>query len=319
MSYTLFNSVPTPAGLATNGPDTFGVVFTSLLPGNVIGVMFYKTVLNTGTHIGNLWSIGGSNLAQVTFTGETASGWQYMPFASPYPIVANTQYVISHTNSGVNYGYLSPSPAQVVGTVFGNPLGTPAINTYNRYHIGAGVVFPSTDGGIYYYMADVVLDNVVVPSVIRDVTGEQCVVGALQGVSIGSMTSIHGDTFDRHLQVGVREELVDGYPSPPCLALDIPGMWRFKWSVLPGARSITLWVRQVSNVSGKRPTLIVKANVAIGVVADLTSTAPSGTGWVQFPVTNITAPTAGFLWVELHNNDTDNFNSTAYFDHRLVT
>ncbi len=312
MSYNLFGNSTPSNPLNAAGLNTIGTVFTSLLSGNILGVRFYKSASNTGTHVGILWDIAGTNLAQVTFTGETASGWQYMPFGSPYAILANTQYVISYSFNG-NYSYNAGAPA-IVGNVFGNPLGAPT----NFGRSVSGSAFP-TNVQPNSFMVDGVLDNVVVPSGIRDVTGEQCVVGALQGVSIGSMTSIHGDTFDRHLQVGVREELVDGYPSPPCLALDIPGMWRFKWSVLPGARSITLWVRQVSNVSGKRPTLIVKANVAIGVVADLTSTAPSGTGWVQFPVTNITAPTAGFLWVELHNNDTDNFNSTAYFDHRLVT
>lgn len=318
MSYTLFNSVPTPSGLATNGPDTFGVVFTSLLPGNVIGVMFYKTVLNTGTHIGNLWSIGGSNLAQVTFTGETASGWQYMPFASPYPIVANTQYVISHTNSGVNYGYLLPNPAQVVGTVFGNPLGTPAINTYNRYHIGAGVAFPATDGSNFYYMANVVLDNVVVPSGIRDVTGKQCVVGALQGVSIGGMTSIHGDTFDRHLKTGVRKELVEGSPSAPCLALDYPGFWRFRWTVKPGAHSVSVLVKQVANVA-PYPSLIVKANADVGLLSDVTVSGSGGTGWSTAGPALATFSAEGSVWVELWNNCKSVFQSPAYFDHLVFT
>lgn len=152
------------------------------------------------------------------------------------------------------------------------------------------------------------------PSFIRDVTGEQCVVGALQGVCIGDLTSMQGDTFDRHLQTGVREELVEGYPSPPCLALDYPGFWRFRWQVVPGTQTISVWTKQVSNVASKRSTMIVKANPATGLAADVVGTAGAGTGWVKIGPLSATVSSAGVLYVELHNNDTDTFYSTAYFD-----
>jgi len=72
-----------------------GVRFTSDVDGAVIGIRFYKGSGNTGTHVGNLWDASGTNLATVTFTGETASGWQHMNFANPVPITANTAYVAS--------------------------------------------------------------------------------------------------------------------------------------------------------------------------------------------------------------------------------
>ena len=151
-------------------------------------------------------------------------------------------------------------------------------------------------------------------SMIRDVTGEQCVVGALQGVCIGDLTSIHGDTFDRHLQVGVREELVDGYPSPPCLALDIPGFWRARWQLSPGSQTISVWAKQVSNVAGKRPTLVVKANPAIGVSADIVGTAGSSTGWTKIGPLTVVATAPGVVYFEFHNNDVVTFQSPCYFD-----
>ena len=62
---------------------------------------FYKAATNTGTHVGNLWSNSGTLLATATFTGETASGWQQVTFATPVAITANTTYVASyHTNDG---------------------------------------------------------------------------------------------------------------------------------------------------------------------------------------------------------------------------
>src|SRR5262249_57325268 len=55
-----------------------------------------KHALNTGTHVGNLWSATGDRLATATFSGESASGWQEVTFSSPVPIAANTVYVASY-------------------------------------------------------------------------------------------------------------------------------------------------------------------------------------------------------------------------------
>jgi hypothetical protein len=63
----------------------------------VTGVRFYKGgAANGGTHIGNLWAADGTKLASATFTGETASGWQEVNFATPVSITANTIYIASY-------------------------------------------------------------------------------------------------------------------------------------------------------------------------------------------------------------------------------
>ncbi len=64
--------------------------------GEVLGVRFYKGVGNGGTHTGSLWSSTGLLLATGTFTGETASGWQTLTFASPVTVQANTTYIVSY-------------------------------------------------------------------------------------------------------------------------------------------------------------------------------------------------------------------------------
>jgi hypothetical protein len=73
-----------------------GTRFRADADGHITGVRFYKAPLNTGTHVGKLWTRTGTLLASVTFTGETASGWQQANFASPVPIAANTTYVVSY-------------------------------------------------------------------------------------------------------------------------------------------------------------------------------------------------------------------------------
>src|SRR5262249_39138781 len=59
-------------------------------------IRFYKGAANTGTHVGHLWSGTGTLLATATFSGETASGWEQVNFASPVAIAAGTTYVASY-------------------------------------------------------------------------------------------------------------------------------------------------------------------------------------------------------------------------------
>jgi hypothetical protein len=80
-----------------------GLRFRASAPGNIIGLRFYKTSGNSGTHIGELYSKTGTRLAQATFTGETATGWQTVMFSSPVAITANTTYVAAYFSSLGNY------------------------------------------------------------------------------------------------------------------------------------------------------------------------------------------------------------------------
>jgi hypothetical protein len=80
-----------------------GMRFRANSPGSITGLRFYKTAGNSGTHIGELYSNSGTRLAQATFTGETATGWQTVLFSSPVAVVANTTYVASYFSSLGNY------------------------------------------------------------------------------------------------------------------------------------------------------------------------------------------------------------------------
>ena len=98
-------AIPTIADGGPDSPVELGVQFQSDLNGSISGIRFYKSAGNTGTHIGNLWNSTGTRLATATFTGESASGWQQVNFASPVAITAGTIYIASyHTVSG-HYAY----------------------------------------------------------------------------------------------------------------------------------------------------------------------------------------------------------------------
>jgi hypothetical protein len=104
-------ATPAVADASDNQAAELGVKFRSDVAGYITGLRFYKGPTNTGTHVGSLWSGGGTLLARATFTGESASGWQQVLFAAPVPIAANTLYVASyHTNVGQyaqDIGYFS--------------------------------------------------------------------------------------------------------------------------------------------------------------------------------------------------------------------
>ena len=73
-----------------------GLKFSTDVGGMVNGLRFYKAATNTGSHVGHLWTNSGTLLSTVTFSGESASGWQQATFASPAIIQPNTIYVISY-------------------------------------------------------------------------------------------------------------------------------------------------------------------------------------------------------------------------------
>ena len=73
-----------------------GVKFRAQVDGQITGLRFYKGTTNTGTHVGHLWSRTGTMLAEATFTGESARGWQEVSLSNPVSISAGTTYVASY-------------------------------------------------------------------------------------------------------------------------------------------------------------------------------------------------------------------------------
>ena len=165
-SYSLWNDTVTPAILSDSDTAAveLGVKFQSSLSGFITALRFYKAPANTGTHVGNLWTAAGALMASVTFTNETASGWQQMNFAAPVPITANTTYVASyHTNVGrysADSGYFSSSgfsnpPLQALSNSQGAGNGV--------YRYGTGSAFPNQTWNSTNYWVDVVFKETLEP------------------------------------------------------------------------------------------------------------------------------------------------------------
>ncbi len=153
------DSTPATADTADASSVELGVKFTSATPGEITGIRFYKGPLNTGVHVGDLWSAGGVLLATATFADETASGWQQVNFSSPVKITAGAAYIASyHTNVG-GYSdtpyYFSNYQGQSNGS-----LSAAGNNLNGVFAYGAGSVFPanvSVTGDNYW--VDLVFDD----------------------------------------------------------------------------------------------------------------------------------------------------------------
>lgn len=103
---SIWNDTFTPTASGNDGqPIEVGVKFQSAETGYITGLRFYKDPTNTGTHIGHLWANDGTQLAEATFTSETASGWQEVYFSTPVQIQANITYVASYHSSGGGYSF----------------------------------------------------------------------------------------------------------------------------------------------------------------------------------------------------------------------
>ncbi len=158
-SVTIWPSNPTPT--IVDGGDTaaveLGVKFRSDTAGFIIGMRFYKSAANTGTHIGNLWSTPGHQLATATFTSETASGWQQVNFATPVAIQANTVYVASYFAPNGHYsGNLDYFATQGVDTPPLHALMDGVSGANGVFAYGATSAFPANTYRSLNYWVDVV-------------------------------------------------------------------------------------------------------------------------------------------------------------------
>jgi uncharacterized protein YjdB len=146
--YTLFSASAAPTGNAQIfQPLEVGMRFSSERDGFISAIRFYKGANNTGTHVGELWTNLGQLLATVTFTNETASGWQQATLTPPMAITANTLYLVSYHSEGgfsVDEGYFAspvdnPPLHAPANTVFGNGLmGFGPVGTFPQMMTGTG-------------------------------------------------------------------------------------------------------------------------------------------------------------------------------------
>jgi hypothetical protein len=156
---TIFDFAGTPAEIDSgdSAPVELGVKFTADRAGSIYGLRFYKAPANTGTHIASLWDANGKLLAQASTSNETASGWQYVYFASPVAIAANTTYVAGYLAPN---GHYSATPGGLSASVDNPPLHAVANSTSANgvYTYGATSTFPTDSYDATNYWVDVLFN-----------------------------------------------------------------------------------------------------------------------------------------------------------------
>lgn len=168
--YTLLGlAAPPVADSGDGGAVELGMKFRPSDNGRVTGVRFYKSSANTGTHSGSLWTTGGTRLAQVTFGGETANGWQSALFSQPVAVTAGQTYVISYHAPRGHYAVSSGA--------FSAPIDQPPLRALSASESANGVFaygpasqFPTGSYNASNYWVDVLYEAEPAPGAPTNVT-----------------------------------------------------------------------------------------------------------------------------------------------------
>jgi len=187
-----------------------GVKFQASVDGFVEGVRFLKGPDNIGVHTGHLWDAStGQLLGTVTFTNETASGWQEADFANPVPIHANHTYVVSYFAPLGRYSYTynyftGASATSSDGLLTALASGTAGPNGVYIYYPNSA--FPTQSFDDLNYWVDVVFSQTPdhAPtgiSLANNTVLEQQPTGTLVG-AFGTTDPDIGDTFTYTLEDG---------------------------------------------------------------------------------------------------------------------
>jgi len=205
-----------------------GVRFRSEVTGYVSGIRFYKTSGNTGTHVGRLWTASGEQLAQVTFTGESGSGWQQAEFDTPVEIQADTTYVASYY---APFGHYASVEDYFTLVGYDNPPlhaladGVDGANGIYKYGSSGGLF---SDGGpntfhSENYLVDVSFEKKLVPDTTPPTIGSRTPVdGATEVPPEVSPSASFDEAMDPATVDGTTVELEDslGTPIPATVSYD---------------------------------------------------------------------------------------------------
>lgn len=154
---TLFGSTSVTLTKRNDGePLELGVKFQSSKAGFIKGIRFYKASGMTGAHIGSFWNSAGSKTGTVSFTNETATGWQQALFSTPISISANTTYTASVYFASGDYISQLSGLATVISKA---PLNT-VVGTNGVFKYGTSG-FPSTAYQNSNYYIDVIYTDSV--------------------------------------------------------------------------------------------------------------------------------------------------------------
>lgn len=264
-SATIWPATTTPV-VADSGPDSaveLGVKFRSDVKGSIAGIRFYKAGANSGVHTGTLWSRTGTRLATATFSGETASGWQQVNFASPVAISANTVYVASyHTNSGHYSCDQNFFASKGVDNAPLHALANGVSGVNGVYVYGSGNKFPSLGWRSSNYWVDVVFNATGSPDTVAPTVTSFTIPASAStlAVAIASLTATDNVAVTGYL---VNESATKPLASAAGWTANAPASYTFASA---GSKTLYAWARDAAgNVSSARSASVVITLLSGGV------------------------------------------------------
>lgn len=140
-----------PSLTPTENNSTGGVIYTvgtqlsSSNSGYITHLRFYRAAGESGTNTGQLWTDGGSLLAQATFPSFPSSGWVEVALSSPVAISAGTRYRVS-VNTNVQQSKTSCG--------IGSGITNQVLTAHQGVWVAGNAVFPTT-GSCSNFFVDV--------------------------------------------------------------------------------------------------------------------------------------------------------------------
>ncbi|PMB04903.1 Ig domain-containing protein group 1 domain-containing protein [Fischerella thermalis CCMEE 5273] len=254
---TLFtNQVPNISDFTDNTSYELGMKFRSATEGQISAVRFWKAPSETGTHTGRIWSATGTLLASVTFTNETASGWQEQALSTPVNIQANTTYVVS-----VNINEYYVATYDQLGSSITNGDLSSVADGNNGVFNGTPGAFPNNSYRNTNYFRDINFVPVALPTITK--------------VSGDNQTGATGATLPNPLVVQVKDSA--GNPQSGVTV---------NFAVTSGGGSVSP-ASAVTNASGQASTTLTlgASPGAISSVTNTVSATANGIGSVTFSAT----------------------------------
>ena len=276
---SLFTS-QTPVGTNYNDRVAYelGTRLYSDTPGQITAIRFWKSSSESGTHIGHIWSSTGSLLSTVTFTNETASGWQQQALNTPLAVTANTEYLVS-VNTPNNY-YVATSSG--LASQVSNKNLHAELGSNGRY--GSSGQYPSSS----YQNANYFRDVVFVPSSLPSGSGT----GVSISVTPATTTVVAGGTVQfaaavsSNSNTAVTWSVTGGSISPSGLftAPSTTGTYTVKAtsaadSTKSATASVTVTTAPTVAVSISPSTATVKTGTTQQFGATVTGTSNTGVTW----------------------------------------
>jgi hypothetical protein len=259
------STLPDNVDAGPDNPVELGVKFSSAMSGYITGARFYKASANRGTHTANLWTSTGTLLATANFTGETASGWQQVSFATPVPITAGTVYVMSYH---ADVGHFSISHGYFSGRTADNP---PLRLLDSAYIYSAGYAFPTNSNSANYWV-DVVFSPTAPPPAPLAITTTTAPDGAVTvpysatlsgtGGTLPFAWSISSGALPPGLSINANTGAISGTPT----AL---GTYNFTIRLSDASAPVQTVTRSMSITVGTTITSTIWPDTAVPAVVDV--------------------------------------------------